>query len=60
MPLYHFYCKKCEKNFETFLRLSETHKEMTCPFCQEKEVEGPYENRQDALTPGVCGAKKDT
>lgn len=60
MPLYQFYCKKCEKNFETFLKLSEAHEGMTCPFCHGKEVKGPFEDEQDALTPGVCGVKKDT
>lgn len=60
MPLYQFYCKKCKKNFEIFLRLSEANQEVTCPHCQGNDVEMSSENEQDHLTPGVCGVKKDT
>jgi len=60
MPLYQFHCKKCDKTFEVFLRRSETHQEMTCPYCQGSDVERLSDKEQDDLTPGVCGVKKDT
>jgi putative FmdB family regulatory protein len=60
MPLCPFHCKKCDKTFEVFLRLSETGQEMTCPYCQGDDVERLSEKKQDDLTPGVCGVKKDT
>jgi putative FmdB family regulatory protein len=60
MPLCPFHCKKCDKTFEVFLRPSEAHQEMTCPYCQGLGVERLSEKEQDDLTPGVCGAKKDS
>ncbi|OGQ12256.1 MAG: hypothetical protein A2026_16125 [Deltaproteobacteria bacterium RBG_19FT_COMBO_46_12] len=60
MPLYPFYCKKCDKTFEVFLRPSETHQEMTCPDCQGNNVERLSDKEESDLTPGVCGVKKDT
>jgi putative FmdB family regulatory protein len=60
MPLCPFHCKKCDKTFEVFLRPSGAHQEMTCPYCQGLDVERLSEKEQDDLTPGVCGAKKDS
>jgi putative FmdB family regulatory protein len=60
MPLYPFFCKKCEKNFELFIRLSESQNKVTCPYCQGGVVESLSDKEQDDLTPGVCGVKKDT
>lgn len=60
MPLYQFYCKRCDKTFEVFLRFRETRQEMTCPDCQGGDVERLSDKEQGDLTPGVCGAKKDT
>ncbi len=60
MPLYPFYCKKCDKTFEVFLRPSETHREMTCPDCQGNDVERLSGKKRGGLTPSVCGVKKDT
>jgi putative FmdB family regulatory protein len=60
MPLYPFHCKKCDKTFEVFLRPSETHQEMTCPDCPGSDVKMLSDEKQDNLTPGVCGVKKDT
>jgi putative FmdB family regulatory protein len=59
MPLCPFHCKKCDKTFEVFLRPSEAHQGMTCPYCQGLDVERLSEKEQDDLTPGVCGVKKD-
>ncbi len=60
MPLYPFFCKKCDKTFEVFLRPSETHQEMTCPDCQGNNVERLSDKEESDLTPGVCGIKNDT
>lgn len=60
MPLYQFYCKKCDKTFEVFLRPSETHQKMTCPDCCGNDVEKLSDQEQTDLTSGVCGVKKDT
>jgi putative FmdB family regulatory protein len=60
MPLYPFYCKKCDKVFEVFLRPSEATQKMTCPYCQGDVIEDLSDKEQDDLTPGVCGVKKDT
>lgn len=60
MPLYPFFCKKCNKTFEVFLRPSEASLEITCPYCQGDDVERLSDKEQNDLTPGVCGVKKDT
>ena len=64
MPLYQFYCKKCEKVFEVFLRISEAYQRSVCPYCHGDETERSSETEgkenRDTLTPGVCGVKKDS
>ena len=64
MPLYPFYCKKCEKTFEVFLRISEARQRPVCPYCHGDETERSSEAEdkanQDTLTPGICGDKKDS
>jgi putative FmdB family regulatory protein len=60
MPLYTFYCKKCDKTFDIFLRPSEASGRMPCPSCQGDDAERLSDKEQDNLTPGVCGVKKDT
>jgi putative FmdB family regulatory protein len=64
MPLYQFYCKKCEKTFEVFLRISESRQGSVCPYCNGNETERSLETEgkenRDTLTPGVCGMKKDS
>jgi putative FmdB family regulatory protein len=64
MPLFEFYCKRCEKNFEVFLRLSESHEGLICPYCNGEEVieASDSEGRRppDDFTSEVCGLKKET
>jgi putative FmdB family regulatory protein len=60
MPLYPFHCKKCDRTFEVFLRPSEAHQGMTCPYCQGNDIERSSDEEQCDLTPGVCGVKEDT
>jgi len=64
MPLYQFYCKKCEKAFEVFLRISEAHQRSVCPYCHGDETERSSETEgkenRNTLTPGVCGVTKDS
>jgi len=64
MPLYQFFCKKCEKKFEAFLTISEVRKGPVCPYCQGKDLEAFSETeRADpgyGLSQTVCGVKEDT
>ncbi len=60
MPLYPFYCKRCQKNFEIFLRPSEANHQVGCPYCKDTEVERFLGTEQDNLTPGVCGVQKES
>jgi putative FmdB family regulatory protein len=60
MPLYQFNCKKCSKTFEIFLRPSEANRKVPCPYCKSDDVERRSDAEQDDVTPGVCGAEKDT
>jgi putative FmdB family regulatory protein len=60
MPLYQFSCKKCNQIFEMFLRSSEANRKVPCPSCKSDDVERCSEAEQNNVTPGVCGAKKDT
>ena len=39
MPLYDFTCKKCQREFERFLRPSEILEGVTCPYCGETNLE---------------------
>ncbi len=33
MPIYEYHCKKCNKNFEEWLKVSEAEKDQQCPDC---------------------------
>ena len=64
MPLFQFTCKKCGKDFEVFLRLSENHQGLACPFCNGEDITEAIDSEgrsySDAFTSEVCGLKKDT
>ena len=64
MPLFEFYCKRCEKNFEVFLRLSESSRGLVCPYCNGEDLKEALESEgkpsSDDLTSQVCGVKKET
>ena len=39
VPLYEFRCKSCERAFEHLILSLSAKDEVTCPFCQGREVE---------------------
>ena len=38
MPLYHFQCERCGREFEVFLRLSEVQDARVCPGCGSSKM----------------------
>lgn len=36
MPLFDYYCKKCQKAFEIQVKLEATDKMIKCPYCKRK------------------------
>ncbi|MDD5524742.1 MAG: zinc ribbon domain-containing protein [Smithella sp.] len=39
MPLYEYQCKKCGKQFEKVVSISEAGKKQICPYCGGKNTE---------------------
>ncbi len=39
MPLYEYHCKKCGKQFENVVAISEADKKQVCPYCGGKNTE---------------------
>jgi putative FmdB family regulatory protein len=39
MPIYEYRCRKCEKVFERFQKVSEGGEKLVCPYCGEKKPE---------------------
>ncbi len=64
MPLFQFFCRKCEKPFEVFLHISEVRKGSVCPYCQGKDSEALSETEradpEHGVSQTVCGVKEDT
>jgi len=60
MPLYRFHCRKCGKDFEVFLRLSELSQGGVCPECHGREVDNLQYTADEgqASTGEACGIKK--
>jgi len=61
MPLYQFFCRKCQKPFELFLQTSEARKGVPCPDCRGEDIERPDGEAlvQDPSSQNAC-EKKDT
>ncbi len=39
MPFYEYRCKKCGKQFEKIVSISETDQKQVCPYCEGKNTE---------------------
>ncbi|KQC08650.1 MAG: hypothetical protein APR62_04265 [Smithella sp. SDB] len=39
MPFYEYRCRKCGKQFEKIVSISETNKKQICPYCGGKNTE---------------------
>ena len=64
MPLFPFTCKRCGKGFDFFLRLSDSRRDLICPFCNGEEVEEILDSEREestaSVSTGVCGLKQET
>jgi putative FmdB family regulatory protein len=64
MPLFRFNCRRCGKDFELFLRVSEARALPPCPYCRATETErAPDVEGGDCLGSAdnaACGPKKAT
>ena len=38
MPIFEYYCVKCDEDFEVLVKNSETSENIACPACSENEV----------------------
>ena len=61
MPLYQFFCRKCQKSFELFLQMSEAKKGVLCPDCRGEDIERREGEGlvQDVSSQNAC-EEKDT